>query len=203
MWNIPGYGVFIVSNVDVIEVWKVRGRAIVYILCFNHGSPWIASADEKCVSVPTQLKQTCVHYVQTAPQENTPNAEQALHRICILHCKTLNDRAGISWLMGGSDAFAGTLQEVSVATDEAQTAATGRYVGINGIEVSAFFSLIRPRQLWTTARLLFVCSVKPIILIKSGFTQRSQIDPFFKWLMDIAHIRTGQKQGELRGQCGH
>lgn len=46
--------------------------------------------------------------------------------------------------MGGSDAFAGTLQEVSVATDEAQTAATGRYVGINGIEVSAFFLSLGP-----------------------------------------------------------
>lgn len=98
--------------------------------------------------MPTQLKQTCVHSVQTAPQENTPNAEQA----CILHCKTLNDQAGISWLMGGSNAFAGTSyasekEGVSVATDEAQAAATGRYVGINGIEVCAFFSLIRPRQL--------------------------------------------------------
>lgn len=54
--------------------------------------------------------------------------------------------------MGGSDAFAGTSyagekEGVSVATDEAQAAATGRYVGINGIEVCAFFSLIRPRQL--------------------------------------------------------
>lgn len=46
--------------------------------------------------------------------------------------------------MGGSDVFAGTLQEVSVATDEAQAAATGRYVGINGIEVSAFFLSLGP-----------------------------------------------------------
>lgn len=51
--------------------------------------------------------------------------------------------------MGGSDAFAGTSyagekEGVSVATDEAQAAATGRYVGINGIEVCAFFLSLVP-----------------------------------------------------------
>lgn len=64
-------------------------------------------------------------------------------------------------------------EEVAVATDEAQAAAaaTGRSVGINGVEVGAFFFFLLslgPDNYERQPHSLF-CSVTPITLIKGGF----------------------------------